>query len=53
MDNADRGDVFSKETTGPDLKELPKEAVLEVIPAGVPRKRSMGYKRKAEKVKGT
>ena len=44
-------DVYAKETTGPGLNELPEEAVLQVNPADVPRKRSLRYKKKVEKVK--
>ena len=52
-DTADQGDVCADEAAGPDMKELPKEAVLEVIAAKVPRKRSLGFKRKTKKVKST
>ena len=52
-DTADRGDIYADDTAGPGLKELPKEAVLEVVPANVPPKRSLGFKRKIKKVKGT
>ena len=42
-DTADRGDVYADDTAGPGLKELPN----------VPPKRSLGFKRKIKKVKGT
>ena len=52
-DTADREDVYAEETTGSGLNDLPKEAVLQVNHADMPRKRSLGYKRKVDKVKGT
>ena len=50
---ANHGDVYADDTAGPDLRDLPKEAVLEVVPANVPHKMSLGFKRKIKKVKGT
>ena len=50
---ADQWDVFADEAAGPDLRELPKEAVLDAVAANMPRKRSLGFKRKTKKVKST
>ena len=52
-DTVNQGDVCADETAGPNLRELPEEAVLEVIAANVPCKRSLGFKRKTKKVKNT
>ena len=52
-DTADCGDIYADDTAGPDLKELPKEADLDIVSTNVPRKRSLSFKRKIKKVKGT
>ena len=52
-DTANQGDIFTDEATSHNLRELPKEANLEVVAGNVPRKRSLGFKRKTKKVKDT